>query len=357
LSLYAPVSGPYWADPLNQAVMKAWQAGIVVVVAAGNSGPNAGTITAPGNVPYVITVGALKSGRYTQSGYDELAAYSSRGPTESAFVKPDLLVPASRTIAPMAMNSTLGSTLRSLRSSNKDACTIDSKVVPPDMAITGDTPSYCYENTKLVDFKIGALAQKHAYYQLSGTSMAAAEVSGVAALIIQRNPSLSNDQVKYRLLATARPATVTATGESVYTPWEQGAGLLTIRDAVFTTTLELANQGMDIDLDLDVTSETQIHYWGNTVWNEASGEFSLIDPQTLEPVAVWNGTQRIWGGTQRIWGGSDTDQPTADTNQPADDTNQPAPDSTWAGAERIWGGSTSSASPSTATHSETLIED
>ncbi len=101
LSLYAPVSGPYWADPLNQAVMKAWQAGIVVVAAAGNDGPTAGTITVPGNVPYVITSGALRSGRYNASGYDELAAFSSRGPTESAFVKPDVLVPGVRTIAPM----------------------------------------------------------------------------------------------------------------------------------------------------------------------------------------------------------------------------------------------------------------
>jgi len=84
LSLYAPVTGPYWADPLGQAAMKAWQAGLTVVVAAGNAGPNAGTITVPGNVPYVITVGAIKSGRYTQSGSDELAFYSSRGPTESA---------------------------------------------------------------------------------------------------------------------------------------------------------------------------------------------------------------------------------------------------------------------------------
>ncbi|MBC8074858.1 MAG: S8 family serine peptidase, partial [Chloroflexales bacterium] len=99
LSIYAPVTGPYWADPLNQAVMKAWQAGIVVVTAAGNEGSTAGSITVPGNVPYVITVGAIKSGRYTESGSDELAAYSSRGPTESAFVKPDVLVPASRTIA------------------------------------------------------------------------------------------------------------------------------------------------------------------------------------------------------------------------------------------------------------------
>jgi len=59
LSLGAPPSGPYWQDPLNQAVMAAWASGIVVVVASGNRGPEPLTINAPGDVPYVITVGAV----------------------------------------------------------------------------------------------------------------------------------------------------------------------------------------------------------------------------------------------------------------------------------------------------------
>jgi serine protease AprX len=59
LSFGATPESYYWNDPLNQAVMAAWQAGIVVVAAAGNSGPSPMTIDVPGNVPYVITVGAL----------------------------------------------------------------------------------------------------------------------------------------------------------------------------------------------------------------------------------------------------------------------------------------------------------
>src|ERR1700690_3309911 len=51
LSLGAPPSGPYWQDPLNQAVMAAWASGIVVVTAAGNRGPDPLTINSPGNVP------------------------------------------------------------------------------------------------------------------------------------------------------------------------------------------------------------------------------------------------------------------------------------------------------------------
>ena len=59
LSFGATPESYYWNDPLNQAVMAAWQAGIVVVVAAGNEGPAPMTIDVPGNVPYVITTGAL----------------------------------------------------------------------------------------------------------------------------------------------------------------------------------------------------------------------------------------------------------------------------------------------------------
>src|SRR5439155_16852114 len=68
LSLGRQVYESYVYDPLCQAVESAWRAGIVVVVAAGNQGRNDsmgtngyGTIAAPGNDPYVITVGAMKT--------------------------------------------------------------------------------------------------------------------------------------------------------------------------------------------------------------------------------------------------------------------------------------------------------
>ena len=68
LSLGRGVFESYALDPLCQAVEAAWRAGIVVVAAAGNKGRNNnggingyGTIEAPGNDPYVITVGAMKT--------------------------------------------------------------------------------------------------------------------------------------------------------------------------------------------------------------------------------------------------------------------------------------------------------
>ena len=92
LSLGAPPSGPYWQDPLNQAVMAAWASGIVVVTAAGNRGPDALTIDAPGDVPYVITVGAVTDDYYPlQPKQYRLASFSSAGPTFEGFVKPDVV--------------------------------------------------------------------------------------------------------------------------------------------------------------------------------------------------------------------------------------------------------------------------
>ncbi|GAB4209986.1 MAG: hypothetical protein OHK0022_42080 [Roseiflexaceae bacterium] len=283
LSLYAPVGGPYWADPMNQAVMKAWQAGIVVVVATGNSGPEAGTITAPGNVPYVITVGAIKSGRYTQSGEDELAAYSSRGPTESAFVKPDVVVPASRTIAAMPDASVLAQQLALLcgPSPSPDKPCIQTKAVP--------------------DYGFGSASKQQPYYYLSGTSMAAAEVSGLVALLLQTSPQLTNNQVKWRLLMTARPNQEKATGQPAYTPWEQGAGLTDIRAAIQSSEIGNANAGMDLALDLDVTSDPQTHYWGYTTWDSVAQEFHLTDPATGQPIAIWSGGTRAWIGGTRAW--------------------------------------------------------
>jgi len=101
LSLGRPVYESYKLDPLCQAVEQAWKAGIVVVVAAGNYGrtnPTTtygyGTIAAPGNDPYVITVGAMNDRGTPALTDDVIASYSSKGPTLYDMVaKPDLVAP------------------------------------------------------------------------------------------------------------------------------------------------------------------------------------------------------------------------------------------------------------------------
>jgi serine protease AprX len=98
LSLGRPVYESYALDPLCQAVEAAWKAGIVVVVAAGNDGRTNysiyngyGTITAPGNDPYVITDGAMNTKGTPDRFDDTMTSYSSKGPTAiDHIVKPDL---------------------------------------------------------------------------------------------------------------------------------------------------------------------------------------------------------------------------------------------------------------------------
>src|ERR1039458_9939369 len=107
LSLGRAVYESYQQDPLCQAVEAAWKAGIVVVVAAGNDGRDNsqgtngyGTINAPGNDPYVITVGAVNDkGDYDRSD-DTITTYSSKGPTAiDHIVKPDVVASGNRVVS------------------------------------------------------------------------------------------------------------------------------------------------------------------------------------------------------------------------------------------------------------------
>src|SRR5262252_317945 len=173
LSLGRPVYESYTLDPLCKAVEGAWKAGIVVVVAAGNDGctnysvyNGYGSITAPGNDPYVLTVGAMNTKGTPDRSDDVMTSYSSKGPTAiDHIVKPDLVAPGNRVVSLQT-----GGYLQ--------------KNYP------GNRPAFnYYQNTTST-----GLSDK--YFILSGTSMATAVVSGGAALLLQKNPSFTPDQVK-----------------------------------------------------------------------------------------------------------------------------------------------------------------
>ncbi len=209
LSFAAPPRSYYWQDPLNQAVMKAWQAGIVVVVSAGNAGPLPMTIGVPGNVPYVVTVGAMTD-HFTPSlgGDDLLASFSSTGPTYEGFVKPELVAPGGHV-----------------------------------MAVMENTSKIAMAHPEFFNGSYGS------YFKMSGTSQAAAVVSGVAALVLSADPDLTPDQVKYRLMLSARPA-VGSDGSLAYSVFQQGAGVVDAYDATFGNSTAAANQGLSVAKDL-----------------------------------------------------------------------------------------------------------
>ena len=114
---------------------------------------------------------------------DRLASFSSTGPTYEGFVKPEMVAPGGHMAASMSSNSYLAN-------------------IDPDSMSLGQQ-----------------------MFTMSGTSQAAAVTTGVVALMLQANPTLTPDTVKCRLLASARPA-VTSAGTLAYSVFQQGAGLI-----------------------------------------------------------------------------------------------------------------------------------
>lgn len=238
----------YWEDPLNQAVMKAWQEGIVVVASAGNNGPDPMTIGVPGNVPYIITVGAMTD-NFTEMNFndDKIATFSAAGPTPAGFVKPDLVAPGGHVAGLMGF----------------------------DTQIVKEHPEY-HDGGK--------------YFEMSGTSQAAAVVSGVVALMISQDPSLTPDEVKCRLIDSAHTA-LDSEGKIAYSVFQQGSGVVNARDALKSTASNCANQSLDIAKDL----AGEEHFYGPANINE-DGHFYVeglgdeyvwkIDESALENDAV-----------------------------------------------------------------------
>ena len=237
LSFGGEVRSYYWEDPLNQAIMKAWQAGIVIVASAGNNGPDPMTIGVPGNNPYIITVGAMTDG-YTadNTGDDTLATFSSAGPTYEGFVKPEIVAPGGHLTGLMAFDSKIA-------------------IEHPEFHDGGR------------------------YFQMSGTSQATAVVSGVVALMLTDNPSLTPDEVKCKLMDSAHTAT-TDDGALAYSVFQQGSGVVNAIDAVNSSALNCANTGLDIEQDIAGTQ----HYAGPANMDD-EGNYYI---EELGAEYIWN---------------------------------------------------------------------
>jgi serine protease AprX len=291
LSLGRPIWESYQQDPLCQAVEAAWKAGIVVVVAAGNDGRDQnlnlegyGTIEAPGNDPYVITVGAMNTMNTASPSDDIMASYSSKGPSFiDQIAKPDLVAPGNLVTSLLKGGSSL-------------------QVENP----TFFTPTNFYLSN-------GNTNASPDYTPLSGTSMATAVASGAVALLLQAQPQLTPDAVKALLMASAQrsyfPLVSTAVDPisgakyiSHYDALTVGAGYLDIQ-----ATLNNA-------LNMGSTLPTGTAMSPVVTFNAITGDVTLVTDQT----ALWGRTS-LWGaaavygqnafqvgpaGTTALWGRS-----------------------------------------------------
>jgi serine protease AprX len=278
LSVGAAVTESYNTDPLTLAAKRAVDAGIVVVTAAGNLGSNTlgeaqyGGITAPGNAPWVLTVGASNHQGTVERSDDVMASYSSRGPSAIDFqAKPDIVAPGTGTVSLSDPTSLMYTTKAAY-------------------LLSGSSP-------------LGYMP----YLSLSGTSMSAPVVSGSVALMLQANPKLTPNLVKGILQYTAQ----------VYPGYDaltEGAGFLNTKGAVdLARFFRIANPNQTYPHPAEWTRKI---IWGNhrigngaikpnaPAWRVGVTWGSPTDAQGLN--VVW-GTRCNDACDNVVWGTHDSD--------------------------------------------------
>jgi serine protease AprX len=268
----APAS-VFW-DPLDQAVEKLWFDGITVVAASGNYGTGdqpSGVHFAPGNDPFVITVGADDIGSTTGTGNDTAAPWSAWGYTYDGFAKPEISAPGRYMVGPVPDNSTLATTR------------------PGDMVAPG-------------------------YEELSGTSFAAPVVSGVAAYLLALNPKWKPDDVKGAIMLSAKP-------EPNATPGSVGVGLVDVATSGQVNKPPNPNEALDKFVHGGVfdTGAWQAAAlkdpnwdaptWNSKAWNSASWGSASWGSASWGS-ASWGSAS--WGSAS--WGSSDLAQQLASGN-------------------------------------------
>lgn len=143
-------------DPLVKAVEYAWDKGIVITTAAGNNGPKWGTITSPGTSKKVITVGTANDNNFVNISGTSVINFSGRGPTKECVIKPDILAPGTDIVS-------------------------------------------CMSPTPYKSEKEELQAVSENYMKLSGTSMSTPMITGAIALILEKYPDMTPDDIKYAL--------------------------------------------------------------------------------------------------------------------------------------------------------------
>ena len=239
LSLGGPVLQAAADDPLCQAVERAYRAGIVVVVAAGNFGklPDGrsvyGGITSPGNSPFALTVGAVNTKATPWRSDDELASYSSKGPTlYDHLIKPDVVAPGNKIRGLIAPGSTIA------------------REHPELITGTG----------------------RDARIELSGTSMATPVVSGAVAALLEGKRRMTPGAVRILLQYSAEPLK----GEGLFAA---GAG------------------------SLNLTAARQLQLRGAVAETQVAGNAVRAGQVVFASGALWQAENILWGSNENIlWG-------------------------------------------------------
>ena len=240
-SMAGAVATSFRFDPLDKAVEKLWFSGVVVVAAAGNHGSDTSSVDmsyAPGNDPFIITVGALDQQQTTDPLDDVVPGWSAYGHTLDGFAKPDLSAPGRYMVAPVPMNATIPN------------------VVPERVVAAG-------------------------YMWMSGTSFSAPVVSGAAAQILARHPDWTPNEVKGALMLTSAyldgagfsggvgevdAATAASLDFSPPNPNENLDAFIVADPATGTSTFDEASWSSTVAADASWSSAS----WSSAIWQSAS---------------------------------------------------------------------------------------
>jgi serine protease AprX len=273
----------YLADPLAAAAENAWQHGIVVVTSAGNNGSDAGRLTDPAIDPYVIAVGATDSNAKLDGWAPDHATVASYSQVGSRERHVDLVAPGTSLVSARAPGSFVD-------------------VNNPTGLVSGDVSGKLFRG--------------------SGTSEAAAVVSGSVALLLQAYPDLTPDQVKFALTSSADPlrhASATASGAGTLDLVQalDIAGHLTRTNKTGVALRAAAVQGFPRStgqgsIDAARADSALVDADGN----DLSGEVD-VQGSAWDPAAWWRATSSLsaWSGgkwLEVIWTGDDW-QPASDS--------------------------------------------
>jgi serine protease AprX len=273
LSLGHPIYEPAMTDPLVHAVEAAVRAGMVVVVAAGNNGtnpttglPGYGGVTSPGNAPSAITVGAASTNNTVARGDDRVTSFSSRGPSwYDGIAKPDLVAPG----AGLVSNEAYGSTIASIY---------------PWLEVREGTAKYL---------------------KLSGSSMAAGIVTGLAVVMIEANQYGAyqrwsayqdtlrrKDRTDWTGVPRLTPNAVKAMLQFTATSLKDDGGV----------TYDALTQGTGMVNGLGAVS---LAYYADTTKPDGSAWLT----HSVPPVTTYDGVEEAWSqslvwGTRTVYGSS-----------------------------------------------------